>query len=300
MLILSPGVLERPWCILEIITAQRHGINIIPVIVVQGFKFPDEDCYAALFNGDLYAPDTYAFLEEQGVELEELEAAIRWVFDKICVNFNAQRASGVRVAEIGGIVERCVWPNIGRKGFAISVEKKDSTERSMKVDSTASGPKPMVECSPDHALMSFVTQSDGVTCAVCQTVAKEGALMKSCPLCSINLCERCAAGRGGALEKDVGSAEPLAKSKISKQASKLSKQASKLSKGSRHPEVSIKVAKPTTVGRIQPVDQEDDLSSEDGLEFEEGPASVGIFGMMCCKPASTSSKDLAIVPMDTV
>merc|ERR1712159_329940 len=55
LILLTPGLLSRPWCLLEFVTAVRNNITIVPVEIQRpGLKYvyPDEDWYASLRRGD--------------------------------------------------------------------------------------------------------------------------------------------------------------------------------------------------------------------------------------------------------
>lgn len=54
VLLLTRGVLTRPWCLLEIVTATKAGAQVLPVKVDEpgeGFEFPDDAFYERLQSG---------------------------------------------------------------------------------------------------------------------------------------------------------------------------------------------------------------------------------------------------------
>merc|ERR1719265_1625239 len=58
ILLLTPDVLMRPWCLVEIATAFEHEVPIVLVRVERpgfNFEYPTEEFYTALKNGELYS-----------------------------------------------------------------------------------------------------------------------------------------------------------------------------------------------------------------------------------------------------
>mmetsp|Transcript_58727 Transcript_58727/g.102269 ORF Transcript_58727/g.102269 Transcript_58727/m.102269 type:complete len:1021 (-) Transcript_58727:205-3267(-) len=110
VLLLTPGVLSRPWCLLELVTAVRMGVFIVPVEVQRpgcGYQYPDEDFYERLLNGQIVSSEGVSLLESEGIEMQEVERVIRQVFKKIAVSFSPHKTKTVRKAEIHHILKRC-------------------------------------------------------------------------------------------------------------------------------------------------------------------------------------------------
>lgn len=110
VLLLSPGVLTRPWCLVEIVTAIRNSVNIVPVDVQRpGMtnEYPDDDFYRRLLAGQLLSEDQQALIEQEGVGLADAVQAIRQVFLKIALPFSPQKSKSVREAELNDILKRC-------------------------------------------------------------------------------------------------------------------------------------------------------------------------------------------------
>merc|ERR1719356_1097197 len=90
VLLLTPNVLTRPWCLVEIITALRNGGEIVPVLIDRpgiSFQIPDGKYWTKLCSGDrsqggLLEADQVKLLKEKGVDLKDLYQ-IRQVFEKI-------------------------------------------------------------------------------------------------------------------------------------------------------------------------------------------------------------------------
>eukprot|EP00930_Biecheleria_cincta_P029409 TRINITY_DN20471_c0_g2_i2.p1 TRINITY_DN20471_c0_g2~~TRINITY_DN20471_c0_g2_i2.p1 ORF type:complete len:879 (+),score=150.97 TRINITY_DN20471_c0_g2_i2:187-2823(+) len=110
VLLLTPGLFTRPWCLLEIVTALRNNITIVPVEVQKPgsrFTYPDEHFYEKLREGSALTEDGRKILANDGVELSEVEAAVRHVFTKIALTFSPHKSSAIREAEMQSLMDRC-------------------------------------------------------------------------------------------------------------------------------------------------------------------------------------------------
>merc|ERR1712032_1432832 len=113
LLLLTPGVLKRPWCLLEIVTAVQNDVEIVPVEIVRPgaqFSYPDEDFYRDLGDGRLLDPRAARLLETQGVLLPTVADALRQVFMKIAIPFSPHKSANIRRAELHDILNRCPAP----------------------------------------------------------------------------------------------------------------------------------------------------------------------------------------------
>merc|ERR1712046_294554 len=80
VLLLTPNVLLRPWCLVEIVTAVRCNINIVPVTIVRpglDFRFPDDAFYKALGKGTNLPSNGEQVLNGEGIELNEVVEAVQ-------------------------------------------------------------------------------------------------------------------------------------------------------------------------------------------------------------------------------
>lgn len=110
IVLLTPGILYRPWCLVEMIIAYSHQRRIVPVEVQRPgltFDYPKEDFYFRLHNGLLYDEGTMSILREHGYGLPELESAIRHVFQQIALPFSPHKSPHIRQAEITDVLHRC-------------------------------------------------------------------------------------------------------------------------------------------------------------------------------------------------
>jgi len=110
VLLLTPGVLSRPWCLVEIATAVQHEVELVPVEIQRPgnkFEYPTEEFYENLIDGRFLTPAAVRILEEEGISLTDIAAAIRQVFMKIALPFSPQKSSSIRQAELSDILSRC-------------------------------------------------------------------------------------------------------------------------------------------------------------------------------------------------
>jgi len=111
VLLLTPNVLLRPWCLVEIVTAVRNNINIVPVTIVRpglDFQFPDDAFYEALGKGTNLPSNAVQVLQAEGIELAEVVEAVHKIFIKIALLFSPHKATAIRQAEMDAILRRCI------------------------------------------------------------------------------------------------------------------------------------------------------------------------------------------------
>lgn len=111
VVLLTPGIFERPWCLVEIVTAFKQNRNIVLVEIQKPdmkFEFPDEEFILDLCDGRLFSEtDMQVFALEQ-IELTDIEVALRHVLTKIALPFSPHKASSIRDVEIKAILQRCI------------------------------------------------------------------------------------------------------------------------------------------------------------------------------------------------
>lgn len=114
VLLLTPGVLKRPWCLVEIATAFEKGVRIVPVVVERpgiSFKYPDELFYYNLKAGKLLSKGDHKVLRSEGVSRAAVERSLRHVFQQIALPFSPHKSTQIRQAELSGILQRC-YPDV--------------------------------------------------------------------------------------------------------------------------------------------------------------------------------------------
>lgn len=107
LLLLTNGVLLRPWCLIEIVTALRENITIFPVELKKpgaSFNYPDKEFYSNLENGDLLDTASIQCLQENGVNLMDVSTCLQRVFKQIALPYSPHRAANIRRIEIDTIV----------------------------------------------------------------------------------------------------------------------------------------------------------------------------------------------------
>jgi len=110
MILLTPGILSRPWCLLEIVTAIKHDVALLPIEVQRPgshYPFPDDKFYKKLLDGQYLGKEAVALLESKGITLKDVESGIRQVFLKIALPFSPHKTKMVREAEVSNILKRC-------------------------------------------------------------------------------------------------------------------------------------------------------------------------------------------------
>jgi len=110
VLLLTQGVLKRPWCLLEIVTAHRSGAHVLPVKVEEpgcSFDFPDEAFYERLLSGQVLDRSCMRFLQSEGIDAEELAKVLKLVFQRIAVPFSPHKTANIRSAELGDLLKEC-------------------------------------------------------------------------------------------------------------------------------------------------------------------------------------------------
>jgi len=126
--LLTPGILLRPWCLVEIVTAQRNDVQIVPVDIQRPgsqFKYPTEQFYIDLRCGSSLTEAEVKLLQSEGIELQDLEEAIRLVFTRIALPFSPHKSKAIREAELSDILNRCDFrPD---KSKAIKAAAREST-----------------------------------------------------------------------------------------------------------------------------------------------------------------------------
>lgn len=108
--LLTNGVLSRPWVLIEIVTAVESGVRVLPVQICKPgttFVFPDEAFYRRLFTGDFLTLDDRKMLHSAGISIKQVESAIRALFNHIAVSYSPHKAGEFRQVEVKALMRRC-------------------------------------------------------------------------------------------------------------------------------------------------------------------------------------------------
>lgn len=120
VLLLTEKVLSRVWCLVELVCAVRVGIPIMLVLVDKvgnSFHFPDEKFYQDLAAGVMIDKEAEQVLVDHGIQLDELESAIRAVFKSIAVPYSPHKSLSVRKAQLQTLVHQIkTRPEMRRTG----------------------------------------------------------------------------------------------------------------------------------------------------------------------------------------
>jgi len=113
VLLLTKGVLTRPWCIVEIVTAMRNGVHVLPVEVQRRemqFQYPNENYFLEVESGGIFDAQSREVIDNEGIKLDEVAAALRQVFKQISLPFSPHKTRNVRMAELKDILKACQRP----------------------------------------------------------------------------------------------------------------------------------------------------------------------------------------------
>jgi len=109
-ILLTNGILTRPWCLFEILSARKHGTRVLLVNVSKPgneFVYPDEDFYERLSSGNALDEPSREMIEKHGYDLADVENALRAVFRQIAIGFSPHKSKDIRRAEINAVLRQC-------------------------------------------------------------------------------------------------------------------------------------------------------------------------------------------------
>lgn len=111
IILLTPGLFSRPWCLIELVTAIQYKVPVLPVEIQRPgvkYEYPDDEFYLKFSNGEFLSSDDIALLEKEGVELDAAEMSIRRVFQLIASPFSPHKTKSIRDAELKDILKRAL------------------------------------------------------------------------------------------------------------------------------------------------------------------------------------------------
>lgn len=109
LVLLTPGVLTRPYCVLEIVTAFKKMVQIVPVEIQRPgmkFSYPDDEFYHRLRKGELFEKHGIKLLKRSGVTIRDIESSYKQMFMKIALPYSPHKSENVRDAELSDIMKR--------------------------------------------------------------------------------------------------------------------------------------------------------------------------------------------------
>jgi hypothetical protein len=110
VVLLTPHVFSRVWCLIEIVTAWRTHRNIVPVEVQRpgvNFQYPDDEFYRSLRNAINFSEADVELLLSMGITFQDVEECVREVFMKIAKPYSPHKSQAVRSAELSNMLKRC-------------------------------------------------------------------------------------------------------------------------------------------------------------------------------------------------
>lgn len=111
VLLLTKGIFTRPWCLVEVVTAIREGVSLVPVLVTRpgltAFEFPDDVFYKRMAEGALLDPDAVKLLSSCDIELKEVSKCIKEVFKNIALPYAPHQSAAIRRAQVEAILANC-------------------------------------------------------------------------------------------------------------------------------------------------------------------------------------------------
>lgn len=110
VVLLTTNLLTRPWCLVEIYTAVKAGVTLVPVQVVKpgnDFNFPTEAFYAEMSRGSWLDEAGRKTLKDSAVPLDGLVKTVRELFKRIAVTYSPHQSKMIRQAEVNALLIRC-------------------------------------------------------------------------------------------------------------------------------------------------------------------------------------------------
>merc|ERR1719476_641495 len=94
VLLLTNGVLSRPWVLVELVTAIQNEIPLSLVRVAKpgmDFVFPSETFYADLLAGRTLDGEAKQVLANCDIDLATIERTLREIFNNIAIPYSPHR-----------------------------------------------------------------------------------------------------------------------------------------------------------------------------------------------------------------
>lgn len=144
-LILTSGVLTRPWCLIEIVTAWEAGIHILPVNISKpgnDFQYPKDEFYQSLMNGEVVDENGIQTILDSGFTLENVASAVQHTFKRIAVTYSPHRPATIRHSELDEFLRHCRYrsnlaggrPNAAPPVRRATKEDEHATARRMSME----------------------------------------------------------------------------------------------------------------------------------------------------------------------
>merc|ERR1712232_1546946 len=108
VVLLTSKVLTRPWVLVEIVTAFRTGLRVVPVKVTKpgaSFDIPSENFYTHLC--EMLTAEGIQVLSDAGVSIGEVQHYLREMFNEIVISYSPHQNRDIRQLELKTLLKRC-------------------------------------------------------------------------------------------------------------------------------------------------------------------------------------------------
>lgn len=109
IVLLTQSVLLRPWVLVEIVTAVRHDVRVLPVKIQRAgseFTFPTSEWYEDLLRGKVLDQSAEEFLLKYGITLQHVADALKQIFMRISLPYSPHRPETIRRAEVRSLLQQ--------------------------------------------------------------------------------------------------------------------------------------------------------------------------------------------------
>eukprot|EP00927_Polykrikos_kofoidii_P023356 TRINITY_DN21557_c0_g1_i1.p1 TRINITY_DN21557_c0_g1~~TRINITY_DN21557_c0_g1_i1.p1 ORF type:complete len:941 (+),score=130.26 TRINITY_DN21557_c0_g1_i1:100-2922(+) len=109
LLLLTPNVLSRPWVLVEVCTAMKANVPVLPVILLkpgQTFQIPPDEFYTGLLDGTLVGEEGLRLFASLSIDMEDVVQSVKQVFFRIAASYSPHRTKKIREAELREILQK--------------------------------------------------------------------------------------------------------------------------------------------------------------------------------------------------
>lgn len=107
VILLTPGFFSRPWCLVELVTAIRNDVNIVPVELQRAgcpTCHPDDEDILA---GTLVGRQGIEILAREGICAQDIVAAVKQIRLESSLPYIPMRPRNIREKQLLDILKRC-------------------------------------------------------------------------------------------------------------------------------------------------------------------------------------------------
>lgn len=154
VLLLTKGVLTRPWVLVELVTACRSGISVQLVHVQKPeqdgskFLYPDDAFYEGLRRGRHLDAAGWELLKGADISATDVEECIRYTFNNIAVPYTPHNPEGLRQAQLKDLLKRCSWQSESPGPLMTSMDSSAATSSKHTSHTASIGYSPRTSATP--------------------------------------------------------------------------------------------------------------------------------------------------------